>query len=62
LIQNANHAVKHLAIFLKGGKKQDLTPKYSKDSLSGGWIYLPKWDSHPFDYTPLPGRTSVVSP
>jgi len=29
----------------------------SKDSLSGGWPALPERDSHPLDFTTLPGRT-----
>ena len=36
---------------------------YSLQGLATRWLaYLPEWDSHPFDYTTLPGRTSVMSP
>lgn len=32
----------------------------SKDSLPGGWLDLPVWDSHPLDFTTLPGRSPLV--
>jgi len=35
---------------------------YSLQELATRWLaYLPEWDSHPFDYTTLPGRTGVMS-
>jgi hypothetical protein len=32
-------------------------PLRSKDSLLGGWLVLPRRDSHPLEYATLPGRT-----
>ncbi|WP_156916005.1 dynamin family protein, partial [Desulfatirhabdium butyrativorans] len=33
----------------------------SKDSLSGGWLCLPGWASHPLKHATLPGRTREIT-
>jgi hypothetical protein len=38
----------------------NITVATPKVSLLGGWLSLPRWASHPLDFTVLPGRSRIA--
>ena len=41
--------------------ESNITVATPKVSLLGGWLDLPRWASHPLDFTLLPGRSKIAS-
>jgi hypothetical protein len=40
--------------------ESNITVATPKVSLLGGWLNLPRWASHPLEFTVLPGRSKIA--